>query len=137
VNTWVRLRNKLEFVFRRKRFERDLEEEMDFHRSMIEVQERRQGFSDAEASARARRKLGNLTMARESSREAWMIAWLDEFAKDLRLALRLWIRQPGFALVAIVTIALGVGASTAMFSVVYGVALKPLPFRDADRLVSL
>jgi putative ABC transport system permease protein len=137
VSTWARLRNKLRFLSRRNRFEREMEEEIDFHRAMIQAEETRLGFPLDEASARARRKLGNVTTARGACREAWTIAWLDTLAKDLRLSLRLWIRQPGFALVAIVTLALGVGASTAIFSVVYGVLLKPLPFRDADRLVSL
>src|SRR5262245_39688351 len=122
--TWARLRNKLRFLFCRNRFEHEMEEEMDLHRALIEAEASRQGLSPEEAAARARREFGNVTLARESSREAWTIQWLDTFAKDLRLAFRLWTRQPGFAFVTIVTVALGIAASTSIFSVVYGVVLK-------------
>ncbi|MBZ5500227.1 MAG: ABC transporter permease [Acidobacteriia bacterium] len=132
---WIRLRNKLRFLFQRDRFDRELAEEMDFHRAMIEADKARQGLAPEDAAAGARRQLGNTTLAGESSRDAWIIAWLDTFCADVRYAWRMSRRQPGLTLVAILSLALGIGAAAATWSLLYAVLLHPLPVQAPERLV--
>src|SRR4051794_24177047 len=95
------------------------------------------GMSGDEARAAARRRLGNPLRLREQSREPWTIAAVDTFAQDARHALRLMRRDPVFTVTALATLALGIGLSTAIFSVAYGVLWRPLPYPDADRLVTV
>ena len=119
---------KLLFLFRRRQLDRDLEEEMRFH---LEMKARDAG------AAEAQRAFGNATLWREDSREAWGWRTLDALARDLRYALRGLARRPGFAAVAIATLALGLGANTAIFGLLYNVVLRPLPYPDAERLVKV
>jgi predicted permease len=88
----------------------------------------------AEQDGVPRREFGNELLIRETTRDVWGWTWLENLARDLRYTLRQIRRAPGFATIAILTLALGLGAATAMFSVVNGVLLKPLPFPDPDRL---
>jgi len=81
---WARLCNKLHFLFRRGRFDRELGEEMDFHRQMLEVEKTRQGLAREAAAVGARRQLGNTTLACDYSRDVWIIAWLDTLVADVR-----------------------------------------------------
>src|SRR5262249_26984314 len=120
---WARFRNKLRFLFRKERFDRDLAEEMAFHREMLELDNVREGRDRKSAATDACRQLGNVTVAAESSRDAWTIAWLDTLVRDLGYALRMWRRQPGFAAIAIVSLALGIGANTAIFTLINVVML--------------
>src|SRR5262245_11568494 len=106
---WARIRNKLWFLFRRDRFERDMAEEMDFHRSMLEADKTDPGLD---------RQFGNTALACEASRQAWTIEWLDTLVRDIGYSRRMWLRQPSFALVAILTLALGIGANTAIFTLI-------------------
>jgi hypothetical protein len=95
--------------------------------------------SEAMASGRdaeeARRALGSPLRHREESRDARLVGWLADFTQDVRFALRTLGRRPGFASMALLTLALGIGASTAIFSVIENVLLAPFPYKDAGRLV--
>ena len=119
------------------RHDADLAEEMETHRQMRQAQLERAGLSPAEAAAASRRALGNLTLAREDAREAWSWAWLEHAGQDLRIALRGLRQSPTFSLVAIATLALGIGANTALFSIFNGLVLRQLPVRDPASLVLL
>ena len=121
-------------LWSRKKREDDLEREL---RSHLELEALEQGDAHAspeEARNAARRALGNTTLIRESTREAWGFTWLNEFTQDLRYGCRTLNHSRGFAAVAILTAALGIGANTSIFSVVNAVLMHPLPYPDAARL---
>jgi len=130
---WRRLR----VLFRRDRFDREIEEEMQFHLEMQAEENREGGMPADEARYAARRRFGNALLLKEASREMWGMAFLQEVAQDLTYALRLLRKNPGFSVVAVVVLALGCGANTAVFTVVNAVLLRPLPFRDSHQLVYL
>jgi predicted permease len=124
-------------LWRRRALEREFDEELGFHFDARVAANLRRGMTGAEAEAEARRHLGSPLRAREGMREARVSAWLEELARDLRHSLRALRRTPAFTSVAVVTLALGIGANTAMFSVIDAVLLEPLPYRDPDRLIRL
>jgi macrolide transport system ATP-binding/permease protein len=134
---WARLRNKLRFLFRGDRFHRELTEEMDFHREMLELEKTRQGIDPEAAAVSARRQIGNTTLAREYSREVWIVAWLDTLAADVRYALRTIAANKTFGALAILSLALGIGANTAIYSFMDSILLRSLPVPDPESLVVL
>ena len=95
------------------------------------------GVPEEEAVLAARRKLGNAPLIRERTREVWGWRWLDDLGRDMRHALRALAKQRAFTLTAVATLALGVGANTAMFSIVYGMLLRPLPYPDSEAIVHI
>ncbi|MDR3719917.1 MAG: ABC transporter permease [Bryobacteraceae bacterium] len=130
-----RLKRRIRYWCHRSERQRLLREEMEFHLASLAEELKAQGMPEKEASAAARRKLGNLVRKAEESRETWIPAWITDAAQDLRFAFRTLRRDAGFTTFAILIAGLGIGASTTVFSVVNALLLRPLPFRDPGRLV--
>jgi predicted permease len=119
----------------RRRKEDELREELQFHLEEESDERRSDGLSDDQALRAARVDLGNVTLVREDVRSLWNWTFVEQLAQDTKYAMRSLRRSPGFAAVAILTIAVGIGANTAIFSVINAVVLRPLPYQDPARLV--
>jgi predicted permease len=124
-------------MFGRRDADAELVEELRAHVEMAAEENRRRGMTDDEARREALRSFGGVTQVREQFREQEGLLWLENLRRDAGYALRQMRRSPGFAAVVIVTLALGIGAATAMFTVVDRLLLEPVRYRDAGRLVSI
>ncbi len=124
-------------LFLRRRLERELDQELRFHLDRHTADLIARGLDPDEALRQARLALGGPEQVKEHCRDARGTRWIEDFAQDFRYALRTFRQRPGFAVVAVFTLALGIGATTAMFSVVYGVLLRPLPYPKPDQIVRL
>ena len=131
---WFR---RLAWLLGRRRFEAELGEEIRLHEELAAEQARHEGMTPADAEFAARRRVGNRAQLGEAARDVWRPPALGDLGQDLRYAVRGLARQPGYAAAIAVTLMLAIGATTALFSVLDALLLRPLPYREADRLVQV
>ncbi|MBZ5499166.1 MAG: ABC transporter permease [Acidobacteriia bacterium] len=120
-----------------ERFDRELEEEMRFHVELQAAENREDGMDAEDARQAAVRRFGNAALLKETSRQVWRWSWIEALGRDVSFALRLMHRGPLFAVVTVLTLALGLGANMAIFTMVYHVVLRPVRYRDPDRLMDI
>jgi predicted permease len=131
---WLR---RLGSWFALRRVDDDLAEELALHRELKEEEFRREGMSPREAALRARRELGNTLLARDAARAVWIPEWLSAVVRDARFGVRVLRRSPLFFATATITLALAIGANTAVFTLVDRLLVRPLPYPDGDRLATV
>src|ERR1044071_792798 len=137
MNLLARFRSWLKWIVKGRRLESEMETEMHFHIENYAAELVRKGMSQQEAMREAKIKFGGIESHKDAMRAAVGIRWWGELGSDLRHGWRLFYKNPAFSAVAVLTLALGVGANTAIFSIVDAVLLRSLPYRDPDRLVRI
>jgi putative ABC transport system permease protein len=133
ISIWRRL---LDVTGRRRRA-REVDDELAFHLAMRKAEHELSGISPEQAARATRQQFGNVASLKEQTREMWTFPSMDSLIRDVRYAFRTLLRSPGFSVVTILVLAIGIGANTAMFSLVDAMLLRGLPYPDADRLVLL
>ena len=134
MRTWWR---RFRALFRGRRLDRELSEELEIHLAMQEEEFRRQGMEPAAARSAALREFGGVAQTQEAYRERRGLAWVESAAKDVRYALRGLRRNPGFTAAAVISLALGIGANTAIFSLFHTLMMRMLPVTRPEELVTL
>ncbi len=132
--SWI---DRLRGSFGKDELESQLDDELRFHLEMREKEFLAAGVPPEQARRQALRLFGNPVVVKENARAMDTLGWLDTAWRDLRFAARMLRKNPGFAATSVITLALGIGASTAIFSVVYGVLLRPLPYPSPSELMSV
>jgi macrolide transport system ATP-binding/permease protein len=132
-----RFLRRIQYWFRVRRLEADIAEELEVHRAMTQEKLERDGLSAADAFAASRRALGNVTLAREEARAAWIWPWVQGVRQDATYALRAMRHQPGFSLLAIGTLAAAIGLNTAVFTVYSALTMRPWPVRNPQQVVTI
>ena len=126
---------KVHGLWRSRDRDADMAEEMRSHLERLIAANRDAGMSAGDARSSALRQFGNVPSLQQRSRDEWRFRWLEEFRADVRFAIRQMRRSPSFTVVAAVTLALGIGANSAMFALADATLIRPLPYPDPDRLV--
>ena len=135
---WLRIfMSRFAGLFSKRRLDAELDEELRSHIDMAVGEHRRRGLSEQEARTQALREFGGVTQARERYRDQRGFPLLESLWRDIRYGQRQLLKSPGFTIAVVCTLALGIGANLAVFLVLYGVVLRPLPFPHADRLVQI
>ena len=134
---FVRLLRRLQNLFRLRRVDSEIAEELEFHRAMKERELRDAGFSEEQAAKVAGREMGSMSGAREDARSVWLPVFIDSVMQDCAYAMRNLRRQPGFAVVAIGTLAAAIGLNTSVFTVFAAGALRPWAVPQPTRVVSV
>jgi predicted permease len=132
-----KLKTRLRALLLKSEMERELDEELRYHVEQQTEQNIRLGMSPEDAKQSALKSFGGVEQAKERSRDARGVRWLEELWQDLRFGARMLLNKPGFTLIAVITLGLGVGANTVIFSFFNGILLRPLPFQQPERLVLL
>jgi predicted permease len=135
---WLReLARRVNMLMHRRQFDADLDEEMRLHIELRQQEQLQSGMAADDARAAARRRFGNTTYLKEESHIVWGWEWVENVAQDLRYGIRMLRKSPGFTTVAVLTLALGIGATIAIFSVLDGVALRPLAYLQPEQLMGV
>jgi predicted permease len=124
-------------LFGRRKRDEELEEEIRSHLEMAKRDRMERGETAEDAAASARREFGNVGLVKEVTRDIWGWGWLERLGQDVHYGARMMKKNPGFTLIAVITLALGIGANTTLFSVINGVLLRPLPLNEPDRIARL
>src|SRR5882724_11468771 len=132
---WIDARVRLAALFARRRIRSRAEEELQFHLAMLEQRNIECGLAPTEARAQARRQLGNPTFLTEHTLDSWRYAFVSTLIQDVRYGLRGFRKNPGFAATAVLSLALGIGANTAIFRLFDALLFRPLPVKSPEELV--
>jgi predicted permease len=126
---------RVRYLIQRRRQAADLAEELQLHLDLRAHRNLDRGMTPDTARREALRSFGNVARLQEDAREVWLALWLEQFMQDLKFGMRGLLRSPGFTAVVVLTLAIGIGVNTTMFSIVNAVLLQPLPYPSPDRLV--
>src|SRR5262249_55840895 len=128
---------RLRALFTGTAADREIDDELRFHIDRQIESYKKAGLADAEAARRARLEFGGIEQVKEDVRDARRTAWFDDLRRDTVYAFRTFRRLPGFAAIALLIVALGIGATTVMFTIINSVLLRPLAYPEPDRLVTV
>src|SRR5262245_40502616 len=136
--SWLRLiYSRIYGLLRKNRIEREMEDELRFHLRMRTRENIERGMRPMEAEREARRRFGNVGKIKDLGRDIKGGGFMETLLQDLRYGARMLLKHPGFTLIAVITLALGIGANTAILSVANAILLQPLPIKDAERIVDI
>src|SRR5262245_10849146 len=134
---WIEIKVRLNSLFRRPKLYARADEELEFHLAMRTRRMIESGMAPDDAKMQARREFGNSTLLAEQTLDSWRYAFMDRLAQDVSYAVRMLLRMPAFLFIAVLSLSLGIGANTLIFSLINTTLLRPLPFRDPDSLVTI